>query len=94
MKSFFHSLKTEAIYRSSIGSNAGVNAMLAGYITRFYNNRRVHSSLGYRLRVQFEEVNCSLEGIHKGGLGLRRQTVTRLPPSPAAASLGRSHTKP
>jgi transposase InsO family protein len=67
MESFFHSLKTEAIYQRSIGSDAALNAMLAGYIGRFYNDWRLHSSLDYRSPVQFEEDNCSLQGVHKSG---------------------------
>jgi len=36
-----------------------LNALLAGYIEDFYNVRRLHSSLGYRSPVEFEQNTCS-----------------------------------
>jgi transposase InsO family protein len=59
MESFFHSLKTELVYARVIASDGALNAMLAGYIERFYNTERLHSSLGYRSPVEFETINCS-----------------------------------
>ena len=54
MESFFHSLKAELLHRRDIHSDGLLNAMLAGYIERFYNSRRLHSSLGYYSPVEFE----------------------------------------
>jgi putative transposase len=59
MESFFHSLKAELIHGREIGSDSELNAMLAGYIERFYNVSRLHSSLGYRCPVDFERSTCS-----------------------------------
>lgn len=44
MESFFHSLKAE------------LNASIAGYINRFYNQKSIHSSLGYHSPVEYERL--------------------------------------
>jgi len=54
MESFFHSLKAELTHRRSFTSDAELNASVAGYIDRFYNEKRIHSSLGYHSPVEFE----------------------------------------
>lgn len=54
MESFFHSLKAELTHRRSYASDAELNASVAGYINRFYNEKRIHSSLGYHSPVEFE----------------------------------------
>lgn len=59
MESFFHSLKAELIHRCEIRSDGQLNAMLAGYIDRFYNAKRLHSSLGYNSPIEFEQLASS-----------------------------------
>ena len=54
MESFFHSLKAELTHRRTFSSDAALNASVAGYIERFYNQKRIHSSLGYHSPVEFE----------------------------------------
>ena len=54
MESFFHSLKAELTHQRSFASDAELNASVAGYIHRFYNEKRIHSSLGYHSPVEFE----------------------------------------
>ena len=54
MESFFHSLKAELTHQRSFASDAELNASVAGYINRFYNEQRIHSSLGYHSPVEFE----------------------------------------
>jgi putative transposase len=54
MESFFHFLKAELTHQCSFVSDAQLNACLAGYIERFYNRKRIHSSLGYHSPVKFE----------------------------------------
>ena len=54
MESFFHSLKAELTHQRSYASDAELNASVAGYIDRFYNDKRIHSSLGYHSPVEFE----------------------------------------
>jgi transposase InsO family protein len=56
MESFFHSLKAELTHRRSFTSDAELNAAVAGYIDRFYNQKRIHSSLGYHSPVEFERL--------------------------------------
>ena len=56
MESFFHSLKAELTHRRSYGSDAELNASMAGYIDRFYNQKRIHSSLGYHSPVEYERL--------------------------------------
>lgn len=50
MESFFHSLKAELTHQRCYASDPELNASLVGYIDRFYNEKRVHSSLGYHSR--------------------------------------------
>jgi transposase InsO family protein len=59
MESFFHSLKAELLHRREIGSDGELIAVLAGYIDRFYNVRRLHSSLGYHSPIEFEQLASS-----------------------------------
>jgi transposase InsO family protein len=54
MESFFHSLKAELTHQRQFDSDAQLNATLSGYIERFYNTKRMHSSLGYHSPVEFE----------------------------------------
>ena len=54
MESFFHSLKAELTHQRSYASDAELNASVARYINRFYNEKRIHSSLGYHSPVEFE----------------------------------------
>lgn len=56
MESFFHSLKAELTHQRIYVSDAELNASVAGYINRFYNEKRVHSSLGYHSPVEFERL--------------------------------------
>jgi putative transposase len=56
MESFFHSLKAELTHQRCFTSDAQLNASLAGYIERFYNRKRIHSSLGYHSPVEYERL--------------------------------------
>jgi putative transposase len=56
MESFFHSLKAELTHQRSFTSEAQLSATLAGYINRFYNQKRMHSSLGYHSPVEYERL--------------------------------------
>jgi transposase InsO family protein len=56
MESFFHSLKAELVHRRQFSSDAQLNANLSSYIERFYNLKRIHSSLGYHSPVEFERL--------------------------------------
>lgn len=64
MESFFHSLKAELTHRRSFESDAELNASVAGYINRFYNEKRIHSSLGYHSPVEFECLVNAHQSVH------------------------------
>jgi transposase InsO family protein len=67
MESFFHSLKAELTHRRDYGSDAELNASIAGYIDRFYNAKRMHSSLGYHSPVEFERLAHASRSVHQNG---------------------------
>ena len=56
MESFFHTLKAELVHQHAFASDAQLNGQLGGYIDRFYNLKRMHSSLGYHSPVEFERL--------------------------------------
>ena len=64
MESFFHSLKAELTHQRSYASDAQLNASVAGYINRFYNEKRIHSSLGYHSPVEFERLAYAQRSVH------------------------------
>jgi putative transposase len=53
MESFFHSLKAELTRGVSFSNVSGLRRELGRYI-QYYNNRRMHSALGYRSPIAFE----------------------------------------
>lgn len=67
MESFFHSLKAELTHQRSYASDAELNASIAGYIDRFYNEKRIHSSLGYHSPVEFERLANASRSVHQNG---------------------------
>ena len=64
MESFFHSLKAELVHQRSFASDAQLNATVGGYIERFYNLKRIHSSLGYHSPVEFERLAHAQRSVH------------------------------
>ena len=52
MESFFGSLKTELVHRTRFRARREATAALFEYIEIFYNQRRRHSSIGYRTPAQ------------------------------------------
>ena len=52
MESFFGSLKTELAHRTRFSTRREAKAALFEYIEIFYNQRRRHSSIGYRTPAQ------------------------------------------
>ena len=64
MESFFHSLKAELTHRRSFASDDELNASVGHYIERFYNAKRIHSSLGYHSPVEFERLANASRSVH------------------------------
>jgi putative transposase len=54
-ESFFGTLKTELIYRTTFSTRAIAKTTIAEWIEVFYNRQRIHSTLGYVSPAQFEE---------------------------------------
>jgi transposase InsO family protein len=57
MESFWSTLKLELVYRTQFQTRASATVEIFDYIERFYNRRRLHSSLDYCSPVDFEAKN-------------------------------------
>lgn len=57
MESFFSTLKTECLHRHSSATRLETQAITFDYIESFYNRVRLHSALGYKSPVDFENTN-------------------------------------
>jgi transposase InsO family protein len=55
-ESFFKTLKREEIYANQYQDLDQLRTNIEEFIERYYNPRRLHSALGYRPPVEFEEV--------------------------------------
>jgi putative transposase len=54
-ESFFATLKKELIYRTRFTTKAQAKKAIFEYIEVWYNRNRIHSSIGYKTPIQFEE---------------------------------------
>lgn len=75
-ESFFATIKLELVYRQPLPTRAAARQAVFEYIEVFYNRQRLHSSLGYRCPVEYEQV-CSSS---RQAAGMRGSP----PPLPAA----------
>jgi len=57
VESFFKTLKGELLHATSFVTLRQLRSHIKGYIEGFYNIERLHSSLGYRTPVEFEEIH-------------------------------------
>ena len=57
MESFFKTLKVERVYQLRYETRAQARLDIVDWIEGFYNQQRLHSSIGYRIPA---EVECSL----------------------------------
>jgi transposase InsO family protein len=54
IESFFGSLKQELVFHQRYQSRFHARQSLFAYIERFYNRRRLHSTLGYKSPAEYE----------------------------------------
>ena len=54
-ESFFHTLKTELIYLENYKTRKEAISSIFEWIEVYYNRQRIHSSLGYKTPIAFEE---------------------------------------
>ncbi len=54
-ESFFATIKEELVYRRNWQGRNQLRSAVFEYIEVFYNRRRLHSALGYRAPIQFEQ---------------------------------------
>ena len=57
MESFWSTLKHELVYRRHFKTRAEARQAIFDYIEVFYNRQRLHSALGYRSPIDFENQN-------------------------------------
>jgi transposase InsO family protein len=53
-ESFFHSMKADVVHGVAFRNDAQLRRSIEGYV-RYYNHQRLHSSLGYRSPVAYEQ---------------------------------------
>jgi putative transposase len=54
MESFYSTLKIECLHRHKLATRAQAQAVTFDYLETFYNRERIHSALGYKSPVDFE----------------------------------------
>ncbi|MGM0783751.1 MAG: IS3 family transposase [Pseudomonadota bacterium] len=57
VESFFKTLKGELLHATSFMTLRQLRKHIRGYIDGYYNTHRLHSGLGYRSPIEFEEIN-------------------------------------
>ena len=64
-ESFMKTLKYEEVYRQEYRDLAEALASVGEFIDRTYNQKRLHSALGYRPPEEFERIQSDVEAIKK-----------------------------
>ena len=62
-ESWMKTLKSEEVYRQEYRDLAEARASIAQFIDKVYNQKRLHSALGYRPPVEFEQVLAVSSGL-------------------------------
>jgi transposase InsO family protein len=62
-ESWMKTLKTEQVYREEYRDLAEARASIAGFIEQVYNCKRLHSALGYRPPVEFEQARSAAAAV-------------------------------
>jgi transposase InsO family protein len=58
-ESFFGTLKRELVFHCQYSTRAEARQSIFSYIERFYNRKRIHSSLGHRTPNEVDELNLA-----------------------------------
>ena len=58
MERFFLNLKMERVWQNQYANHSEARKDIADYIVNFYNTRRLHSALGYRSPVDYEQATA------------------------------------
>jgi putative transposase len=64
-ESFMKTLKQEEIYCREYGDLEDLEVHMEEFLDRYYNRQRLHSALGYRTPVEFEQ-ECQIQNSEKG----------------------------
>lgn len=59
-ESFFHTLKVELVYREKFETKIEAMKKIFEYIEVWYNRQRMHSSLGYKTPVEYEQEQLTI----------------------------------
>ena len=70
-ESFMKTLKHEEVYRYEYRSLEEAQERIEQFVHRVYNQKRLHSALGYRSPLQFEQQPSGLERDYVDGAGTR-----------------------
>jgi transposase InsO family protein len=63
-ESFFASLKIECIYRQTLPTRTHARRAVFDYIEVFFNQRRLHSAIGYLAPAEYEAKICNSRAAH------------------------------
>ena len=67
-ESFFGTLEAELLMREHFDTHAQARCEIFAWIEGRYNTRRLHSSLGYRSPLEFENLNAKRQTVSPRGL--------------------------
>ena len=56
VESFFQTLKTECFKGIQFGSDSELKSQLSWYLDKYYNQERIHSSLGFQTPDEYERL--------------------------------------
>ena len=87
-ESFMKTLKHEEVHRCEYGSLEEARERIEAFVYEVYNQKRLHSAIGYRSPVQFEQQLRSREGFYIDGGREGAQT----PPLPLHPILAKGRT--
>ncbi len=74
-ESFMKTLKYEEVYRQDYRDLAEARASIGRFLEQVYNEKRLHSALGYRPPVEFEQSLARLSGTPQSSSGTASQIL-------------------